>query len=141
MGTKGSAFLALALGAALLAAAGYMGLQVKQLIAVAAKAEGTVVDFERRSSKGGTSYAPVFAFTAADGATRRFTTSGSGDYKKGESVEVLYDPQNPEDARLNTFMELWFGSLAVGAFGLLCLGAGIGTLVYERTRRTKSLRG
>jgi hypothetical protein len=134
MGNKASAFLSLFLGIGLLAGAGYMFSDTRQLLAAAEKAPGVVVGFERRSSKGGSTEYPVIEFAAVSGEVRRFTLSGPGDYPTGAVVEVLYDAANPANARLNAFIELWLGSLALGGFGLLCLGVSIGTWFYERAR-------
>lgn len=134
MSNKTAVIVSLALGAALLAGAAYMYSETRELISTAAKVPGTVVDFERRSSKGGSSDYPVIEFVTATGEIRRFTTTGAGDFARGQTVEVLYDAGDPADARVNVFIELWLGSLALGGFGLLCLGVGIGTLLYERSR-------
>ncbi len=139
MSNKTAAIVSLVLGAALLAGAAYMYSDTRELISTAAKAPGTVVDFERRSSKGGSSYYPVIEFVTASGEIRRFTTTGAGDFAKGETVEVLYDVGDPANARVNVFIELWLGSLALGGFGLLCLVVGIGTLLYERSRRNSGI--
>lgn len=116
------------LGLGLLAGAGYFGVRTRQLLAAARKAPGTVVGFERRTSEKGHSDYPVIEFSTASGELHRFTTSGAGSFAKGEAVEVLYDPGDPATARVNAFLELWLGSLALGGFGLLCLGAGLATL-------------
>lgn len=134
MSNKTPVIVSFALGLGLLAGAGYMFLDTRQLIAAAATAPGTVVAFERRSSKGGSTDYPVIEFATAAGELRRFTTSGAGDYARGEVVEVLYDARDPGNARVNVFLELWLGSVALGGFGLLCLGVGIGNLLYERAR-------
>ena len=131
---KTAVIVSLALGAALLAGAAYMYTNTQELISTAVKVPGTVVDFERRSSKGGSTDYPVIEFVTASGETHRFTTSGAGDFARGDSVEVLYYDGDPANARVNVFIELWLGSLALGAFGLLCLGVGVGTLLYERSR-------
>lgn len=120
------------LGLGLFAGAGYLYSDTRQLISTGKAAQGTVVAFERHSSKSGNSYYPVIEFTTASGEIRRFTTSGAGEFAEGEAVEVLYDASDPANARANVFMELWLGSLALAAFGLLCLGAGIGNLLHER---------
>ena len=132
---KTAVIVSLALGAALLAGAAYMYADTRELISKAVKVPGTVVDFERRSSKSGSSNYPVVEFAAASGEIHRFTTSGAGDFAKGDSVEVLYYDNDPANARVNVFIELWLGSLALGAFGLLCLGVGVVNLLYERARR------
>ena len=140
MSNKTRAAVALVLGLGLLAGAAYMFSGTQQLISAAGKAAGTVVGFERRSSKGGSTNYPVIEFTTASGEIRRFTTSGAGTYAKGETVQVLYDNSDPANARVNVFIELWLGTLVLGAFGLLCLGVGIVTLLYER-RRMKTEAG
>lgn len=134
MGNKTPAVVSLVLSLGLFAGAGYLFHDTRQLVAAAETAPGTVVAFERRSSKGGSSDYPVIEFATAAGEVRRFTTSGAGDYAMGEAVEVLYAADAPANARVNSFMELWLGSLALGGFGLLCLGVGIANLVGERDR-------
>jgi hypothetical protein len=140
MSNKTAATISLVLGFGLLAGACYMFVDTRHLISTAEKAAGTVVGFERRSSKGGSTHYPVIEFATASGEVRRFTTSGAGNYAKGDAVEVLYDAGDPANARANVFIEKWLGSLALGAFGLLCLGVGIGTVLYERVR-TKTEMG
>jgi hypothetical protein len=127
--------VSLLLGLALLAGAWAMYASTRGLIDAAAKAPGIVVDFQRRSSKGGSSDYPVVEFTTPSGETRTFTTSGSGSYSRGQAVEVLYDASDPSTARVNVFLELWLGTLALGGFGLLCLGVGVGSVLYGRSRR------
>lgn len=127
--------VSLLLGLALLVGAWAMYTSTRGLIDAAAKAPGTVIDFQRRSSKGGSSDYPVIQFTTLSGETRSFTTSGAGSYTRGQAVEVLYNASDPSTARVNVFLELWLGTLALGGFGLLCLGVGIGSVLYERSRR------
>ena len=134
MSNKTAAAVSLVLGFGLLAGACYMFSNTRQFVSAAGKAAGTVVGFERRSSKSGHTDYPVIEFATASGEVRHFTTSGAGGYAKGEGVEVLYDAGDPANARVNVFIEKWLGSLALGAFGLLCLGVGIGTVLYERVR-------
>jgi len=134
MSNRTPVIVSLLLGLGLLAGAWHFYSSTRHLIATSQKAQGTVVGFERRSSKRGHSDYPVIEFTTASGENRRFTTSGAGDYAKGETVDVLYNADDPVEARVNAFIELWLGSLALGAFGLLCLGCGFGTLLYEQAR-------
>lgn len=138
MSNRTSTLLSLLLGSGLLAGAGFFGFNTQRLTATAERTPGIVVDFQRRSSKGGSSEYPVVEFTTATGEVRRFTTSGAGDYAKGEAVEVLYDASDFATARVNRFIELWLGTLALGGFGVLCLGLGAGTLLYERARARAS---
>jgi hypothetical protein len=118
----------------LLAGAGYFARNAWGLITAGEEVAGTVVGFERRSSKGGSTEYPIIEFTTTTGDVRRFTTSGAGDYAKGETVDVLYEAKDPSHAKVDAFFELWLGTLALGGFGLLCLGVGIGTVLYDRAR-------
>ena len=109
MSQRTAAVIALALGLGLLAGAGQFARNARQLTTVGERVPGTVMDFQRRSSKGGSSEYPVIEFTTPAGETRRFTTSGAGDYIRGEKVEVLYHPADPDSAKVDAFLELWRG--------------------------------
>jgi Protein of unknown function (DUF3592) len=126
--------VSLILGIGLLAGSGYFFADTRQLITKAEKVPGVVSGFERRSSKGGSTDYAVIEFTTTSGEIHRFTTSGPGGYVKGSAVDVLFETGNPTKARVDDFLELWLGSLALGAFGLLCVGVGLGTWLYDRAR-------
>lgn len=84
----------------------------------------------------GTFLHPEFRFTAPDGAVVDFVTkSGSTDqpYTDGQKVRILYDPAHPEDARLDTFFELWAAPVFLAPFALLPLG--ISAYIFGRVRR------
>ena len=91
--------------------------------AQAAQAEGTVVDLiSNRDSDGDITYKPEVEFTTAEGRTLSFTggtASNPPSYDRGEKVKVYYSAANPEDARLDGFMEQWFGPLILGVFALV----------------------
>lgn len=134
MSHRTPAVVALALGLGLLTGAGFFARNARQLTTAGERVSGTVVDFQRRTSKGGSSEYPVIEFTTAAGEVRRFTTSGAGDYAKGEKVDVLYHTGDPDSAKVDAFLELWLGTLALGGFGLLCLAAGIGGFLFTRAK-------
>ena len=92
---------------------------------------GKVVDFDISYSTdddGNTStmYSGVFEYEY-DGEMYRHTgevASSSPDYDRGEEVEILIDPNNPNHALVNTFWDRWFVILIVGFFGVTFTGAG-----------------
>ncbi|SOE08933.1 Protein of unknown function [Streptomyces sp. 2323.1] len=106
-------------------------------LADAERARGTVVALEWRARDSDPEVAyPVVKFTSADGTTRRFESSSGSNpptSEKGESVEVLYRADSPEDARINEFGSLWLGPLLFGGLGLAMLG--IGTALGMARRR------
>ncbi len=84
----------------------------------AVKAEGIVIDFvsDRRSSK------PLVRFKDAQGNTIEFTSSLSTNpprYNIGQTVNVLYLPQEPKNATIDDFLSLWSGQLVLGVVGIL----------------------
>ena len=104
-------------------------------------APGRVVDLEWRngSSGRGTSggYATVFAFT--DGSGRAHTVRTKSTYNPpthriGAAVEVLFQPENPEDAKIRSFQTLWLIPVALAGAGVGFAGAGACVFVAARRR-------
>jgi len=90
-----------------------------------AETSGEVVHLEHSTDRMGTtsyeSYAPVFAFMAANGKAYRVTStvySSPADFNVGDCVRVRYDPANPQDARIHSFFEIWGTALISGTVGL-----------------------
>lgn len=89
---------------------------------------------------------PSIAFSTGQG--ERVTFSGQvcsrPGYDVGESVELLYDPLEPQNAHIDGFTQNWFVSLLLGSFGLIFLAAGLLFLlpgVFADRRRTRLERG
>lgn len=110
-------------------------------------APGIVVgnDYQSRtdpqnSAKTYWSYHPVVRFTTGEGYELVFTDaegSHPADYEVGDAVEVLYDPENPRDAAIRSWLRMWMGPLWVTALGFLPI---LGLVVwavwhYSRTER------
>lgn len=87
-------------------------------------ATGVVVDVDRSTdSDGDTSYRPVIEFVADDGRTYLFTgrIGSSSRPQVGRSIDVLYDPADPNGATEKTFSNLWLFPILFGGFGILIL--------------------
>lgn len=115
-------YLFLLIGIGLLAGAGVVYFNTSKFVAAARPAQGTVVALK--------SGAPEVRFRAQDGREVQFTSSVSSKppaYSVGEKVEVLYRPDRPEDAEVNSLMALWLGVIILGALGsgFSLVGAGI----------------
>jgi hypothetical protein len=125
----------LALGVGLLLASAAAFVHTKRFMAGAEHATGTVIDLsEDFSSDDGTVYYPVVRFTTAEGRTVEFrsSTGSSSPPDVGDRVEVLYDSDDPQDAKLSGFFDLWLWTIALGglgiafsAFALLAPGFGL----------------
>ncbi|QKE65116.1 DUF3592 domain-containing protein [Aquipseudomonas campi] len=76
---------------------------------------------------------PVVEFSPRSG--ERVTVAGTvcsrPGYEIGESVELLYDRTEPQNAHINSFAQNWFVSLMLGGFGLVFLLGGLLFIVPE----------
>ena len=66
---------------------------------------------------------PVIQFHTPDGKAHDFQSNVGSSWGVGQRVEVLYDPDTPSRARVNSFPALWLGPALSGGVGLLLLGA------------------
>jgi hypothetical protein len=103
-------------------------LRTRRFVNQASSTTGTVTDVKTRTSRSHTSSGPrvstyrypVVRFQTQDGRSVEFeseTGTNTFSQKPGEQVEVLYDPLRPEQARIKSFMMLWFGPLIFSVVG------------------------
>jgi len=92
--------------------------------AEAASALGRVVGFETFHSSGTATrddiHYAVVVFTLEDGREIRFrgpSKDGPVKLRKGDEVDVLYDPDDPTVAKVDNFMGLWFSATWLFGFG------------------------
>ena len=86
------------------------------------RAAGTVIELRSEVSDGDEVFYPVVRFTTAEGRSVEFvSSSGSSPPSEsvGDEVEVLYDPDDPNDAQLSGFFHLWLWPLVLGPLGLI----------------------
>jgi len=133
------AVLAFFLGLGLLGLAAYLAIDTRHDIATAARADGIVTDLIVDRDSDGETYHPHVRFVTAKGEPVEFTSSiGSNPagFDIGEHVTILYDPSDPQDARIDSFVQLWFGPLFAGVFGLvLATAGGVVSIVFLRWSR------
>lgn len=145
MGRIIGGFFALLVGLGMLWGAWGLSQSTLKFKAGGVATEGTVIDFETERSttdgKSKTMYKPVVEYTTTDGNTLTFTTSSSTSspsYDRGEKVKVLYSKITPERARLDSFMENWFGPLILGCLGVIV--TLIGWFLFFGGIRNKKVR-
>jgi hypothetical protein len=109
----------------------------QKFISKAKSAQGTVTDliYKRSSSSSSSSsnsgsYFPVIQFQDEKGEQVVFqssTGSNPPSYSVGQAVEILFDPANPQDARVNSFFSKWGGVFVMTLLGVVffLIGAGI----------------
>jgi hypothetical protein len=122
-----------AVGAALLALTFWLYSREQAFVAGASHAVGTVVQLSvDRNDNGSTVYYPIVAFTTARGdsvTVRSKVGSNPPSWRVGDAVDVLYDPADPQGARLAGFFHLHIGSFVFGILGLV-FGAIGGIWLY-----------
>jgi hypothetical protein len=125
----------------------------RRFVAKAANASGVVVDVDeavqqvRKRGSGDnwyyedvTVFYPVIRFVTARGQAVEFRAGeGSSDpfaHGVGDPIRVLYDPANPQAARLDTWTSRWGDSITLVAVGLgLLVIGGVGSWLLRSPRR------
>ncbi|MGB8261715.1 MAG: DUF3592 domain-containing protein [Terracidiphilus sp.] len=122
-----AAIVMLLVGTAMLAVAGFQAWRISRFVERSEFAQGTVTALEPVSKAGNrdadrnVTYAPVFTFSTKDGKTVSVlsrTSSNPPAFHLGDRVTVLYDPANPEEARIDRLWQLWSLPLIFAALGL-----------------------
>lgn len=144
---QGIAVLFSVIGWGLLAGAVMLALRAEEVRKEWISAEGTIVDYTD-----GETDAPIVEYETPNGETRRVTGGVSSSPRAGnvgDRVPVYIDPENDENVRLGTALELWFAPGLLGAIGgvfavvgsLSGAAVGAGRLPGELSaRRIKTLR-
>lgn len=139
----GSIFLLIGMG--LLIGSFFAYQNSSSFLDAAIKTEGTVIELIASRSKNSTTYKPLVQFTSQTGEVIEFTSpSGSSppSYAKGEKVEILYLPEQPQKAEINDFFSLWGVVAIVGGLGgiFFLIGAGMLLTLLLKGRREEYLK-
>lgn len=97
-------------------------------------ASGTIVDVSAEwNDDHERVYYPIVDFKTAEGEMFSFKAnvgSGSPGDQIGQIVSVRYDPADPENAALNSWLGLWFAVFFVAVLGLTLSALGFGGWFY-----------
>jgi hypothetical protein len=114
-----------------------MAVSTARFLSEAEVAAGTVIDLERvqnaaplTAKDAGILYYPRIEYKHPVAGRIVFTARAGANpptYEAGQTIDVLYDPRNPEEHRIESFWEIWGRSLIVGGTGL---GFALVGLVY-----------
>jgi hypothetical protein len=118
----------LALGVLFGAAALIVGAPVLRIHRSWSKAIATVTGVEQFESGGETVRRVELRFRGS--ADRDWTATcpvvqSVSRYAQGSEVPILFDPRNPSNVRIETFMEFWMPPALVGSVGLLSVLVGL----------------
>ncbi|MFC1737980.1 DUF3592 domain-containing protein [Planctomycetota bacterium] len=92
----------------------YFSIKTNKFLETAVKTKGKVVVMEEDYSSDDTMYCPTFTFIDNTGKKHRVRSSLSSyppKYEVGDTIPILYDPQNPSNADVDSFSNLWLGSV------------------------------
>jgi hypothetical protein len=113
----------------------FLFIRTRMFISSSQEVKGTVIRMLSSSgSEGGTVYAPVFKFTTIQGQVMEVEEkvySSPPGFSVGEVVDILYDPQNPGNARAKKWSSLYFVPLLLSGMGAVFGGIGLVLLVFK----------
>lgn len=132
----------LVLGVVGLLVAGAWFIHIQQFLAGAVTAQGSISRIvEEYDGEGDLTYTPEIQFQDRSGqlhTIRAFISSNEGDYHVGEPMPVLYSPQNPAQATIGTFWEIYIGCIILSILSLAALiGSGITALLLKQEEKRK----
>lgn len=113
----------------------FLFIRTRAFISSSQEVKGTVIRMLSSSgSEGGTVYAPVFKFTTIQGQVMEVEEkvySSPPGFSVGEVVDILYDPQNPGNARAKKWSSLYFVPLLLSGMGAIFGSIGLVLLVVK----------
>ena len=130
-------FFLIPIGLSLLLGAAWSVWSTQKWIDRTDEVEGKVVEMVRIRDRddGGYMYAPFVRFQTIEGRTVEFQSTLSSNppgYRTGQTVSVLYDPDDPQSAAIRGVFSLWLTSIVLGFIGSAFLAVGTGMIVICR---------
>jgi hypothetical protein len=123
------------IGGLLFAIGLFLFIRTRIFLGKAQEVQGKVIEMVySHSSEGGGGYSPVYQFRAISGqmiTVRDSLSSSPPMFEVGQTIDVLYDPENPQNARIKRFWNLYFVSILLCGMGLIFGGVGIVLLVFN----------
>jgi hypothetical protein len=123
------------LGFLLVAIGVFILIRTRAFISRSQETKGTVINLlTSHGSEGGITYAPVFRFTTIQGQVMEVAESVYSNppgFSVGQIVDILYDPQDPSNARAKKWSSLYFVPLLLGGMGAIFGGVGVVLLVVQ----------
>lgn len=109
--------------------------RTQRFLANARGAQAEVIALQQRLGTGQErSYYPVLRYQTQEGSTQEVVSSvGSNPprYKEGDSVDILYDPAEPDNVRIHTTFNVWAFPIILGGIGVIFLLVGGGITMFS----------
>jgi uncharacterized Tic20 family protein len=100
----------------------YCYMSTSSFLNKAENTHGTVLEVVERRTSDGTMYYPVYSFVDVYGTKHKiYSKSGSypPQYDVGDTISILYDPENPKEIKMDSFLSLWMGTIVAGVLGII----------------------
>jgi Protein of unknown function (DUF3592) len=129
-------FVLIPIGLLLLVAAVWSVWTTRAWLARAVEVQGTVIEMVRVRDSDNTGYlfTPLVRFQTAQGRTIEFQSSlrtNPPAYRAGQTVPVLYDPEEPQSAAIRGVLSLWLLPIILSFIGLIFSGVGTAMVVLS----------
>jgi len=120
--------------------------QTKNFLDKAIAAKGVIIDFVEEKTYEGVVYRFIIQFvdertgeeitivTKAGIQPRTYAYGPSPEFL-GWEIDILYDPENPHNAMINSFLDIWLGPILVIGFGGIFSSVGLTLLAFDARRR------
>jgi len=133
------------IGLAMGGLATYFYVDARHFVDRAVHADGVVVALRQVGASNTRRYA-IVEFQTPSGLRSQFQSNAPGGmmprFRIGERVDILYDPRDPSDARIHSFVDLWGLSLCLGCIGFVFTWLGcIWAIGLARDSRHQSAHG
>lgn len=130
----------LGVGLIFAAVSGILALSNQDFLSRAIPVEGTVARLSERDG----SYTPIFRFRMPDGGEVEVIHSVSSNppmWRAGQSLRLLYDPQDPQSAVPDSWSSIWLFPLIFGIVGLNLLITFVVLSIMNARARRNPARG
>ncbi len=120
-----------AVGAVMMLVGAFFLIRSRMFLSRAQTVKGTVIQMVYRgssSSDGGGGYSPVYQFTTSDGQNivkQDSLSTNPPRFQVGQELDVLYESDKPQKARINKWMNLYFLPTLFWGMGLIFVGVGV----------------
>lgn len=129
------------IGIFMLVIAVMMTIATRSFVKRAVRVPGVITELIPVSSDdGGQTWKPSVRFRGLDGVDYAYTESFSQNpapYAVGETVQVLYLRDDPDDARIDSFSSLWAAQVILGVLGTVFTAVGGGIILAQRMARRR----
>jgi len=122
------------IGAGMLIGTFFIYKNTSEFIEKSIETKGIVIELLMSHSDNSIMYSPLVQFTDSKGMQIEFSSSTRSNpprYSVNEEVDVIYNPEFPNKAKIKSFFSLWGGVTILGILGLVFFAIGGSIIAYN----------